>query len=171
MPRLVVLKNSNQYLKIGGTASHQGPPSFQTDNNHYGTKAFVDSLIAIAKAWNGFAELDSIEAGQAPLRINDMSLPNGGKFDIEGKFLDRLSYHAYHRVGRDVDIRTTRILPEESGGRTGVLLEPVKISGRTRYRNRTFEDLWVEKGANPRPRVHAEGEDEEHYHIYFYSSI
>ncbi|MDZ7716201.1 MAG: hypothetical protein U5J95_08325 [Balneolaceae bacterium] len=96
-------------------------------------------------------------------------LPNGGKFDIEGKFLDRLSYHAYHRVGRDVDIRTARNFPIYPIERNGVLLDRKVIGGEVQYINESFENLWLRKGGNPKPEIHGDHKKgTEHYHIYFY---
>ncbi|MEX2602788.1 MAG: hypothetical protein WD361_01230, partial [Gracilimonas sp.] len=169
VPDLVRLPNSNEYNKIGGTSSHNGPPLNGEDNNHYGTQAFVDSLGSLAVTWNELADSAIINADETPLRFNDMSLPNGGKFDLDGRWLTELVgiAHDYHRVGRDLDIRTTRTLPVE-GGRIGILLEPFLVNGEIVYRNTIFEELCTEKGANPIPRVHGENTSQEHYHIYFY---
>lgn len=161
VPDLVLLPDSDDYVKIGGTSSHQGPPLFQTDNNHYGTEAFVDSLISIAYAWNELSEQDSIDEGQSPIHFNDMSVPNGGLFDISGKWQPS---HDFHRVGRDVDVRTTR-----DNSRIGVFLSQRVIAGIEQYLNEDFENLCVEKGANPTPSVHGKyDEGNEHYHVYSY---
>jgi len=166
VPDLVLLPASTEYQKIGGTASHNGPPLHTTDNNHYGTQEFVDSLLSIAQAWNNLADLDSIDADQAPLRINDMSLPNGGKFDVYGSWN---SPHSFHRVGRDADIRTTRNLPE-NGGRIGVLLSRRIIAGEVQYTNLVFENLCSEKNATPQVHFTLRNNQRigEHYHLYFY---
>ena len=80
-------------------------------------------------------------------------------------------------MGRDADIRTTRQLPMPNN-RHGILLkdtvfdlngDPIVLpSGKIWKENLLFERICEGKGANPIPGVHARGEDEEHYHIYFY---
>ena len=134
------------------------------DNNHAALADVVGNLEDIADGWA--AE----EPDQSPLRINDMSLPQGGKFDVTGQWRGS---HTFHRVGRDADIRTTRDLTQ----RTGVLLtveldgegNPVTDQqGRQRFINREFEDLCVRNGAHPRPQIHSPGTNNEHYHVYFY---
>jgi hypothetical protein len=172
---LVLLPDGDNYEKVGGTASHHGPrvdgafSDFrEPDNNHYATETFRDSLIALADAWADSVASDStLDNRQTPLNINDLSLPNGGKMDVFGSWN---APHRTHRVGRDADIRTTRRLPFTAPfeARNGILLTPVLINGRERYRNRRFESFCIAKGANPLPRVHDEGEPGEHYHIYFY---
>lgn len=184
VPDLVLLSEGEHYEKVGGTPAHHGPRldnlyqnNRTTDNNHYGTSAFVDSLVSIANAWHNLVSEDSTQdIRQTPLNINDMSLPYGGKFDIEGKFLDRASYHAFHRLGRDADIRTTRDFPLNPPARNGVFLNPLLDAegnpetfpnGTVIYENSEFEELAVRKGASPLPRIHGTNNNE-HYHVYFY---
>ena len=63
------------------------------------------------------SEFDSL-GGDLPW-INDASLINGGLFDITGRWDIP---HNTHRVGRDIDFRTTSV-----PGGNGILLTPAKI--------------------------------------------
>ena len=103
-----------------------------------------------------------------------MSLPNGGKFDIFGRWTGS---HFYHRVGRDVDIRTTRNLPI-GNNRNGVLLtivldtsgDPLLDANNNEiFKNRFFEELLFDLGADQNSGIHGTGLNE-HYHIYFYNN-
>jgi len=163
VPGLVLLPNSTEYVKVGGTSNHNGPPRAGDDNNHYAMEAFRDSLVSLAQAWQELADQDSIDTDQTPLTINDISLPNGGLFDISGRW--RIS-HEYHRVGRDADIRTTRELPDD-GGRVGVLLTQQTTRNVNDVRNLLFERLCLRKGISDLG-VHRKGTSQEHYHLYFY---
>jgi hypothetical protein len=106
VPNLQLLPNSADYVKIGGTTEHRGPPTFAMDNNHYGTATLIAAIQAISAEhrWT-FTQL---------LQINDMSLPYGGGFDIYGRWhtdIDppacrtiRGRGHCTHRRGADVDV-------------------------------------------------------------------
>ncbi|MBO6586911.1 MAG: hypothetical protein JJ953_12455 [Gracilimonas sp.] len=185
VPGLVLLPNGNNLSKVGGTPRHHGPrvdSRYQNnrspDNNHFGTQEFVDSLISLANNWANLVASDSEQDDrQVPLNINDLSLPNGGKFDLEGRWLTRLhrAAHDYHRVGRDADIRTTRKFPI-GNGRNGVLLTrlldgngtPVlDTEGNEVYVNRAFQRQIILHGANRKSGIHGSGKNE-HYHVYFY---
>ena len=172
VPDLALLANpGTNYDNVGGTCDHHGPrldaafPTCRTpDNNHAALADVVGNLEDIADGWA--AE----EADQSPLRINDLSLPQGGKFDVTGQWRGD---HTFHRVGRDADIRTTRDLTQ----RTGVLLtleldaegNPVTdLQGRQSFTNSDFEDLCADNGAFPEPEVHSPGTNNEHYHVFFY---
>ncbi|MDZ7806089.1 MAG: hypothetical protein U5K71_03120 [Gracilimonas sp.] len=163
MPNLVLLPDGDNYEKVGGTPSHYGPrvdgaysEYHEPDNNHYATEAFRDSLIAIANAWADSVANDStLDNRQTPLNINDISLPNGGRFDVFGSWN---APHRTHRLGRDADIRTRRGLPI-GRNRNGVLLSRVVIAGEEQFINTDFENLCIEKGANPSPGVHFSIED------------
>jgi len=103
VPNLQPLPNSADYVKIGGTPRHLGPPLSVTDNNHYGTATLIAAIQAISAEhrWT-FTQL---------LQINDMSLPQGGGFDISGGWradIDtpgcRTRGHCTHRFGTNVDV-------------------------------------------------------------------
>jgi len=110
VPDLELLANGADYVKLGGAANHHGPPGFAEDHNHYGTSATVLAMNSIAVAYR-----DSLPNEQI-LHINDISLTNGGLFDVSGQWRPP---HTTHRTGEDVDIKT-----ELPGTRQGV---PVRI--------------------------------------------
>src|SRR5206468_12887847 len=85
VPRLSRLTPPPSAVLTGFTDSHP--------DNHNGTATTLESIHAIAADF--FAITDR------KLRINDISLPIGGLFDIH---TDWLSPHQLHRVGVSVDI-------------------------------------------------------------------
>ncbi len=105
VPNLQLLPNSADYVKIGGTPGHLGPPLSVTDNNHYGTATLIAAIqtISAEHRWT-FTQL---------LQINDMSLPYGGGFDIRGGWRLNIDApacqaagggHCTHRFGTNVDV-------------------------------------------------------------------
>ncbi|MFZ2422844.1 MAG: hypothetical protein WA029_17055 [Anaerolineae bacterium] len=84
-----VLPGHSAITPIGATVQHA--------DNHYGTEEMIDALVALAVNYRD-------ETGQ-PLRVNDMSLPWGGLFDI-GATPAALwrTPHGGHRWGDQVDI-------------------------------------------------------------------
>jgi hypothetical protein len=109
VPNLVLLPQGEHYVPVGGTCEHHGPrgegdldPCASPDNNHFVRRGVVDVLTAIAEAW---FELDG-----HVLYINDISLPNGGGFDVGGGWQADICPncfgHETHRIGNDIDIRT-----------------------------------------------------------------
>jgi len=136
---------------------------------------FGDSLISLANALSGSMANDStLDNRQTPLNINDISLPNGGKFDVEGRWLTRLrnAAHDFHRVGRDADIRTLRSFESECyrEGRNAIILsEYIENGVNLGFKNILFEEIAEESGASPSPMIHGTGCNE-HYHIYFYNN-
>lgn len=74
------------YVLVGSTAIHP--------DNHYGIATLNNSLITLA---NNYA---AASPGQQ-LRYNDMSLAEGGLFDIGGNWTPP---HVSHRFGTDVDL-------------------------------------------------------------------
>ncbi len=108
VPNLVLFPDGIYWLKIGGTCEHHGPPTpwdscdveCQTpDNNHWIDENIEGNLIGVA--YDYYTEMDNVR-----LCINDISLPNGGGFDINGRWNDDLisSLHSSHRLGRNIDI-------------------------------------------------------------------
>ena len=152
VPDLQLLPRSTEYEKVGGTSNHQGPPSFPNDENHWAHPDVLAGLQQIAREWLTLAP------SQAPLTINDVSLPWGGRFDIAGRWDGS---HSTHRVGRDADIRTTRSLST----RLGVLVGYDDRYGK--IMNKEFEELCLEAGAS-KAEIHGSGSNE-HYHVYFYN--
>ncbi|HEV2173100.1 MAG TPA: hypothetical protein VGR71_06015, partial [Nitrospira sp.] len=101
---LVELENDGNIDTIGVTTTH---PS-----NHWGTGAMVSSIRALADALRPIA--DSIAALPPPaspeefprhLRVNDMSLPEGGLFDFKYSWANP---HLTHRSGTDADVDVRR---------------------------------------------------------------
>jgi hypothetical protein len=93
VPGLSLLPSNGNYVKVGGTSKHFGPPGLQTDNNHYGTDYTISAIMSIAGLYK--------EEFQRRLLINDISLPYGGLFDING---DWQTPHKTHREGKNVDV-------------------------------------------------------------------
>jgi len=114
---LLLLPADSDYDKTGGTCDHHGPRidgqygnCLTPDNNHWLTSVMRDSLVGAAKdyrnaKWNSRAE---------KLKINDVSLPFGGGFDIlAGWELDvstKSRGHCTHRMGIEVDIENMNML-------------------------------------------------------------
>ena len=95
VPELVELGEGEGYKLIGKTDSHP--------YNHFGTLNTFSYLWDITAAY--------LETEKGTLRINDISLPSGGAFDICGKWDPSLTCEKYkygghntHRLGEDVDI-------------------------------------------------------------------
>jgi len=101
VPELQLLALGTKYEKVGGTCQHHGPRDdtlYQNcrtpDNNHWGTGRLSAAIQRIAVAY------DSLHPG-IRLRINDMSLPYGGLFDVNGNWRPD---HSEHRIGINADI-------------------------------------------------------------------
>ena len=112
IPNLILLPNSQSYIKYGGTNIHWGPPSHSNnDYNHYGTVRLVNAIQNIANSFRN-------DFNNVRLRINDMSLPLGGGFDIYGNWIEDIENrdnsnrtcgqsghgHCTHRMGLNADI-------------------------------------------------------------------
>jgi len=156
VPGLIRLPASPSYVRVGGTCNHHGPsdklaansPCQTPDNNHWGERKVIEALFFISGAWKVNFPNESI------LVINDISLPNGGLFDVKGNWQPE---HSSHRNGRDVDVRTE--LPNE---REGI---PVRNEGGLTVPNRGFEKICRGRGATA--KIHERGTALEHYHIDF----
>ncbi len=169
VPGLVLLPNSEHYDQIGGTLSHPGPPGSTSNTNHYVNPAVAVLLDSLAARWSRLAADSTygIDESEYPLEYNDISLPNGGRFDISGNWTNRqpsYTQHQYHRVGRDLDLRTNS---EASQRASGVGLDvQVCEANICWYKNRLFEKL-VED-LNGTADVHERNTRIEHYHLQFY---
>ncbi len=142
VPDLELLPGRPYYTLIGGTDKHHGPradnlyPNSRTpDNNHWGAHSTIVALDSIAANYHAFFPNDDL------LGFNDISLPLGGRFDIDGKWVGT-GRHEYHRLGRDIDVRRPTI-PDEN--------------------ERGFEQLCRKFGV-----IEPDPEDESHYHLYFW---
>ena len=118
---LIALAVDTTYVLVGGTCNHHGPRTDTLhqncrtpDNNHWIVQMAADSLTRGAHEflnarWNQNRE---------QMRLNDMSLPFGGLFDISGQWHPA---HDSHRTGNDVDIeninRLTRLRSALEGKR------------------------------------------------------
>ena len=172
VPRLVLLPQGTNYTKVGGTCNHHGSsdqlasnsPCQTPDNNHHVSREVIDSLVAIANAWN------QAFPTQNRLMINDIGLPNGGAFDINGNWERDIAPgsvgHETHRLGRSVDIRTA-FRNVRSGvnirNRSGTVTRDER--GRV-IGNIDFNDICSDRSATA--RIHGEIETTgEHYHLDF----
>jgi hypothetical protein len=83
------------YDTVGQTGSHP--------DNHYGLQAMVDSLVPLAHAFR-------VRFPSGPkVAYNDMSLIYGGVFDTHQNW--QSPGHCGHRVGMEVDFKTTHLGP------------------------------------------------------------
>jgi hypothetical protein len=125
------------------------------DHNHWGVQAAVDSLQQIAIAWRQQFPQELI------LQINDVSLPYGGLFDVNGNWHRP---HGTHRTGRDTDIRT-----ELPGSRTGVPVRTPRNAANWQntvlIRNGDFEQICDARGFFA--DIHLGNTEQEHYHLDF----
>ncbi len=129
VPDLELLPESEYYTKVGGTAKHHGPPDYQEDHNHYGITKILTSIQNIA------ADYDSLHSG-VKLLINDISLPYGGLFDING---DWQPPHKEHRMGKSADIDDTGI--DQNGQAVEVNLRHLVLA----IINNTDDDYYTHK--------------------------
>ncbi len=87
------------HVAIGGTVAHHGPNNKNNpttpDNNHWVTLKTNNTMSYLMTLY-------SLSYG-AGLYINDASLPFGGKFDVNGRWVER--DHKTHRRGIDIDMR------------------------------------------------------------------
>lgn len=156
VPDLILLPESEHYTKVGGTAIHHGPPIYlEEDNNHFGNQTTIQTLENIAKSWH------TQFPNEHTLYINDISLPFGGLFDVNGNWLPE---HSSHRTGMDVDIKT-----ELPSFRPGI---PVRIprdatnwQNTQLIKNAIFEEICERFGVDA--DIHADSTIYEHYHLDF----
>jgi hypothetical protein len=111
---LELLPEGTNYVKVGGTTEHHGPPASATDHNHYGTGRLTTQVQTIADSF-------TVAFERYRLRINDMSLPLGGAFDIfaswdqdviEPNCRQQGHGHCGHRRGTNADISFQVINPQ-----------------------------------------------------------
>lgn len=102
VPGLIELGTSSYYELVGSPNNYAGtndpcrfqPPTTKHGRNHFGKQGLINIITNIA---NDFAAL---YPGHR-LRVNDMSLENGGLFDFQNTWLYP---HRTHRVGNNADI-------------------------------------------------------------------
>jgi hypothetical protein len=96
VPDLYLLPESDYYVKYGTpyyAQFHHTPPSYSDDHTHWGKEELINAIYTIA--WN------YVLRGGEIIYVNDMSLPYGGLFDIQGNWRPP---HKTHRTGRNADI-------------------------------------------------------------------
>ena len=84
---LVELTEGGNVDTVGVLAAHP--------DNHWGTTGMVNSLISLADSLHDTYSLK--------LRVNDISLPLGGKFDLNADYSSG-GDHAEHRDGTNADV-------------------------------------------------------------------
>lgn len=141
VPGLQLLADGTNYVKVGGTCRHHGPSTTEPtacrtpDNDHWATTGMIQTINTIA---DSFATYYS----DFKIRVNDISLPRGGGFDVGGnweddiidKFASRdtcnLVGHCEHREGNIADIsflvrdrlgRDMQMTPEQRERMWGIL--------------------------------------------------
>jgi hypothetical protein len=96
VPDLYLLPESEYYVKYGSpyyAQFHHTPPAYSDDHTHWGKEELINAIYTIA--WN------YVLRGGEIIYINDMSLPYGGLFDIQGNWRPP---HKTHRTGRNADV-------------------------------------------------------------------
>jgi murein endopeptidase len=148
VPNLQPLGDGANYIKVGGTCEHYGPSDRGTsgncqthDHNHWGTAALVRVVQAVADSF-------STTYPGYRLRVNDMSLPNGGKFEVDGSW-SATADHQEHRKGTNADITLTAY--NRTGG---------EVSLSQRQRTRLWDLISHLVGRRP-----LDESDRNHYHI------
>ncbi|MGD0339746.1 MAG: hypothetical protein ABSB78_13270 [Bacteroidota bacterium] len=100
---LQLLGDGANYVKVGGTCNHHGPRTdtlYQNcripDNDHFGTARLVQIIQSVADSL-------VIKCPNYRLLVNDMSLPLGSKFEINGSWNINTD-HQEHRLGTNADV-------------------------------------------------------------------
>jgi hypothetical protein len=147
-----------RYEKIGGTPNHHGPrldvsnqPYLTPDDNHWVDKDIIPYLSALTVHYeNAYPNMPKI-------RYNDISLPNGGLFDISGNWAPS---HQLHRIGQNIDVRTR---PPRSDGIPLALERRIEEILVDLYPNTTIEKHGsIYKHAETGQEI-----DSRHFHIDF----
>jgi murein endopeptidase len=143
------LGGGTSYRLVGGTCEHHGPSDrdvVQTcqapDHNHWGTAELIRIVQSVSDSF----------AAKYPgfrLRINDLSLPFGGKFETDGSW-STASDHQEHRSGTNADVALTAYTT------TGI--EDTLNSKQRRTLFELLQDLSGRRPGDERVR--------NHYHIY-----
>lgn len=92
-----------------------GPNGVGTDQRHIDDMAFAGDETAI-EAMRLIAQEYYADTGNKKLRPNDMSLPLGGLFDVNGEWQWNPGGHKTHRFGRDIDINRQPLILLPGGG-------------------------------------------------------
>jgi len=177
VPDLILLPESPDYTQIGGTQEHHGPPLYgrrEDNHNHYGTAEVNRSIANLA------AQFRRAFPRQPVLAINDMSLPLGGRFDINGQW-EGNTEHEFHRNGVDVDIRSSqstmagdRFLDRNRNDEYDAGIDRLVLdrNGNGEYDNEVhpqFTRICTNTDGVFRVRLEFPGQTREHFHLYFWN--
>jgi hypothetical protein len=97
---LFELGAGTNYTLVGATATHP--------DNHFGTLTANNNLPLIANDYKAQFYPTAPIPDAEKLRYNDMSLINGGKFEISGNWSATAS-HQEHRVGINIDLGSSNV--------------------------------------------------------------
>ena len=82
----------------------QSDTTHPTEFSHYDTKEMIEALLKLDQAYGEAKVNGTLPANTPPIYVNDISLPWGGRFTIEGKLDEAGKGHKSHKWGEDVDI-------------------------------------------------------------------
>lgn len=146
MPNLIQLNEDSSYYELVGSqlnnSSTNDPcrtlASLTSEHNinHFGKNSLIVAIQNIAREYN------SLHPNQR-LRINDMSIEFGGKFDISNNWRGG---HATHRIGTNADIGFTGV--DENGNCVNLNNKDLKAiikkySSREPYREGSHYHIYV----------------------------
>lgn len=124
VPDTASLGAGSGYQLIGQTATHQ--------TNHYGTATTLNGLRNIASDYMAaFFSGTTMPSGDA-LRYNDMSLLNGGKFELPSNWCTNCS-HFEHAIGRNSDVGSSNV----PTGRRAALEDIFSLRGSPNFLDET----------------------------------
>jgi hypothetical protein len=143
------LEEGTNYRLVGGLCEHHGPSDRGTaancqtpNNNHWGTATLVQVVQTVTDSF----------AAKYPgyrLRINDMSLPSGGKFETDGSW-SLAADHQEHRAGTNADVALTAY--NQNG---------TEVTLSNRQRRRLWDLISDAAGRDPLDET-----NRNHYHIH-----
>ncbi len=106
-PLELLVRDDSRYLRVGALTEHNPGYADAQDSNHWGMPAMVAALRATAGTWRGGPQPPGVTGcTERPLlRINDMALGLGGRYDINNNWNPP---HSKHGDGMKVDISSAR---------------------------------------------------------------
>jgi hypothetical protein len=150
VPGLVRLTTGANFAKVGGTCAHHGPGGTGTcalpDTNHYGDSILCARIPILADSL-------AIYCPGIQLKVNDMSLPLGGKFDIFGDWIQADTLHNEHRQGQNADLPVGSF----TSAQEDTLLRLIKVVMKKKATNEAF--IYLDNGekkhtAHPHFHIH-----------------
>ncbi len=129
--KLKVGTEDNIWL-VGDTTTHP--------DNHYGTQELINAIKSVAKAYGEACDNGEFDIkGKRPegvykkLRVNDMSLQYGGRFDWKATLM---SPHEEHMFGEEVDISSKNMnSKQEDWFMKNVALETITLENGSEKKN------------------------------------